>query len=120
MIVRKAELRKADADGREWRYCSDAGGITQFGAYLETLAPGATTSEKHWHEQEDEFLHVISGEVTIIEDASEALLRAGDSACWPAGETVAHTVVNRSEHPCSYLIIGTRVTHDICHYPDSG
>jgi uncharacterized cupin superfamily protein len=87
---------------------------------VETLQPGAVPPDKHWHEREDEFLYVLAGELTVIEDQTDAALLAGDAACWPAGEPVAHTVVNRSAAPCTYLIVGTRVTHDACHYPESG
>jgi uncharacterized cupin superfamily protein len=99
---------------------SEDGGLKQFGAYIETLEPGSRSSDRHWHEQEDEFLYVVSGEATVIEDDGEHLLVSGDTACWPAGTLNAHQVVNRSETPCSYLIVGTRVSHDVCHYPDSG
>ncbi len=120
MIVRRTDLRTGSDTGREWLYYSDVGGLTQYGAYVDILKPGAQSSEKHWHENEDEFLYVLSGELTVIEDEIEAILRPGDAACWPAGKPVAHTVVNRSTSPCSYMMVGTRVTHDACHYPDSG
>ncbi|MCP5270124.1 MAG: cupin domain-containing protein [Burkholderiaceae bacterium] len=99
---------------------SEAGGITQYGAYLQTLQPGARSSTRHWHDNEDEFMFVVSGQVTVIENDGEHLLQPGDSACWPAGVPNAHHVLNKSAEPCSYLIVGTRVTHDICHYPDVG
>ena len=120
MIVRRAGLRMAHEDGREWLYYSDEGGLTQYGVYVDTLQPGVQSSDKHWHEKEDEFLYVLAGEVTVIENDVAAVLYPGDSACWPAGEPIAHTVANRSSEPCSYLIVGTRVTHDACHYPESG
>lgn len=99
---------------------SEDGGLTQFGAYLETLQPGSRSSDRHWHEKEDEFLYVLSGEPTVIEDDGEHRLKPGDTACWPAGTANAHHVVNQTDAPCSYLIVGTRLTHDVCHYPDSG
>lgn len=99
---------------------SDAGGITQFGASVQTLQPGAMSSVRHWHEREDEFLYVLSGEVTITENDGKHLLQPGDAACWPAGVPDAHTVSNESAQACSYLIVGTRLTHDVCHYPDAG
>lgn len=120
MIVRRAGLRTEQEDGREWLYYSDEGGLTQYGAYVDTLQPGVRSSDKHWHENEDEFLYVLAGEVTVIEDEVEAVLHPGDAACWPAGKSIAHTVANGSAAPCSYLIVGTRVTHDTCHYPESG
>ena len=99
---------------------SEDGGLKQFGAYIETLEPGSRSSERHWHEQEDEFLHMLSGTATLVENDGEHALQPGDTACWPAGVSNAHHLVNRLDKPCSYLIVGTRVTHDICHYPDSG
>jgi uncharacterized cupin superfamily protein len=120
MIVRRAGLRSGQEGERQWLYYSDTGGLTHYGAYVETLQPGAIPPDKHWHEREDEFLYVLAGELTVIEDQTGATLLPGDAACWPAGEPVAHTVVNRSAAPCMYLIVGTRVTHDACHYPESG
>jgi uncharacterized cupin superfamily protein len=99
---------------------SHAGGITQYGAYLETLQPGAKSSMRHWHEKEDEFLYVVAGEVTVVENDGAHVLHPGDAACWPGGVPNAHHVLNRSAAPCSYLIVGTRVSHDVCHYPDNG
>ncbi len=128
MIVRKGEVRRGEAGAaeraqrgaREWLYYSDAGDITQFGAYVETLQPGADSSERHWHEKEDEFLYVLSGEATVLQDDGTHVLHPGDAACWPAGAPLAHSVVNRSSAPCTYLIVGTRLTHDVCHYPETG
>ncbi len=128
MIIRKGQPR-ADRgiEGRAERFgafeslrYSDAGGLTQFGAYVETLQPGSRSSERHWHEEEDEFLYMLSGEATLIEDDGAHVLRPGDAACWPAGMANAHQVVNRTRAPCTYLIVGTRVTDDVCHYPDVG
>ena len=125
MIIRRATVPSLTSDGRgkdngpfeSLRY-SDAGGITQYGVYVETLQPGSRSSERHWHEREDEMLYVINGEVTVIENDGPHVLVAGDAACWAAGVANAHTVANRSSSPCTYLIMGTRLTHDVSHYPD--
>lgn len=127
MIVRKTDVPvESDTQGASehgayeaLRY-SDVGKLTQYGAYVETLAPGSRSSERHWHEREDEFLYVLSGAVTIVEDDGEHVLSPCDAACWPAGAANAHHVVNRTSKPCSYVIVGTRLTHDVCHYPDAG
>ena len=128
MIIRKGQPRadpgtegRADRFGafESLRY-SEAGGLTQFGAYVETLQPGSRSSDRHWHEEEDEFLYMLSGEAAVIEEDGAHLLHPGDAACWPAGTANAHQVVNRSDVPCTYLIFGTRVAHDIIHYPDVG
>jgi uncharacterized cupin superfamily protein len=119
MIVRKDAL-PADRETEEQLDYSEAGGLTQFGAYVETLQPGSRSSERHWHEESDEFLYMLSGEATVIEDHGAHPLRRGDAACWPAGNSNAHQVINRSEAPCTYLIFGTRMAHDVVHYPDVG
>ena len=99
---------------------SEDGGLSQFGAYVETLAPGARSSERHWHEKEDELLYMLEGVAVLVENDGESTLHAGDAACWPAGVPNAHHLINRSAAPCSFLIVGTKVDHDVCHYPDSG
>jgi uncharacterized cupin superfamily protein len=110
----------ADKGRRVRRRISDAGGLTQLGAHLETLMPGSVSSDRHWHEEEDELLFMIEGEAVVIEDDGEATLRPGDAAVWPKGTPNAHQVVNRSERPCSYLIVGARVAAGVIHYPDLG
>lgn len=125
MIVRKSKAPTKQRDDPDFgamrtEGLSVAGGVTQFGAYLQTLQPGARSSTRHWHEQEDEFLFVVSGEVTVVDDDGAHVLGPGDAAGWPAGVPNAHHVHNRSDAPCAYLIVGTRPTHDVCHYPDVG
>lgn len=97
---------------------SDAGGLKQFGAFVETLAPGSASSDRHWHEAEDEFLYMLTGQATVIEDDGPHVIDPGDACCWPAGATNGHHVVNRSDEPCSYLIVGTRAPGDRVHYSD--
>ena len=125
MIIKKnqvtAERAEREAFGvSDTLRLSDVGGLSQFGAYVQTLHPGARSSNNHWHENEDEFLLVLTGEVTVTEGADAQVLHAGDSVCWPAGVPNAHHVSNRSNEPCSYVIVGTRVNQDVCHYPDTG
>ncbi len=97
---------------------SDTGGLTQFGAFVETLASGASSSDRHWHEAEDEFLYMIAGEAVLTEDDGDHILRPGDACAWPAGVPNAHQIRNRSDAPCSYLIAGTRAPSDRVHYAD--
>jgi uncharacterized cupin superfamily protein len=120
-ILRRGSV-PPDAARRDFesRRLSDAGGLTQYGAYLQTLQAGQRTSDRHWHAQEDEFLYLLSGEATVVDDAGAHALQPGDAVCWPAGEPNAHHVINRSQAPCSFLIVGTRVERDTTHYPDRG
>ena len=96
---------------------SDAGGLTQFGAFIEELAPGAHSSFAHWHQNEDEMMVMISGEVTVSEAGVETLLHVGDATCWKAGDPVAHTLHNHSSNVARYLVVGTRAPQDVVTYP---
>jgi uncharacterized cupin superfamily protein len=110
--------RDAADNGGAIVYLSKAGGITQFGAYLDMLMPGGVSSQRHWHTAEDEFLYILHGTATLIDNDGDHLLGPGDTVCWPHGCPNAHHLINRGTAPCTYLIIGTRVAHDTCHYPD--
>src|SRR5579862_1155697 len=74
----------------------DAGGLSDFGVNLMRLPPGAWSSQRHWHSGEDEFVYVLEGEVTLIEDGGETLLRAGDCAAFPKNTGNGHHMINRS------------------------
>lgn len=97
----------------------DLVGLSQFGVHLERLPPGSRSSHRHWHEAEDEFVHVISGELVLIEE-HETSLRTGESAGWRAGQAVAHWLENRSDVDAVVLVVGTRLACDVVHYPDHG
>lgn len=104
--------------GREKAALGNAAGLTQFGVNLTRLKPGAASALRHWHEQEDEFVYVIEGELTLVEDEGETLLKAGEAAGFKAGVANGHHLLNRSAHDAIYLEIGTRAAHERAHYPD--
>lgn len=86
----------------------DAAGLTQFGVNLLTLKPGVWSSQRHWHQHEDEFVFVVSGEVVLVTDAGEETLRAGDAAGFKGGEPDGHCLQNRSNADAVVLEVGTR------------
>jgi uncharacterized cupin superfamily protein len=96
----------------------DAGGLTQFGVNLLQLPPSAWSSQRHWHSSEDEFVYVISGEVVLVTDKGEEVLRPGDCAAFPRNTPDGHHLVNRSAAPVVCLEIGTRSPEDFTMYPD--
>lgn len=102
----------------ERRALGEAGGLDQFGVAVETLEPGSRSSDRHWHSDEDEFLIVLEGEGTLVEDGGEETLRPGDCAAWAAGVPVGHCVENRSDAPLRFLVVGTRAARDVCTYSD--
>jgi uncharacterized cupin superfamily protein len=103
---------------RERRKLGDAAGLRQFGVNLLRLPPGAWSSQRHWHTTEDELVYVVAGEVTLVTDAGEELLRSGDAAGFKAGDTDGHCLQNRSTADALVLEIGTRTTGNAAYYSD--
>lgn len=99
-------------------WISEAGGLTQFGCYVEILQPGTRSSIKHWHSAEDEMVYVLEGQVTLVEGDAETLLNPGDAATFRAGAPVGHFLWNRSGLPTRCLVVGTRAPVDRISYPD--
>jgi uncharacterized cupin superfamily protein len=106
-------------DGREKAALGNVAGLTQFGVNLTRLKPGAASALRHWHEQEDEFIYVLEGELTLIEDNGEMPLGPGDCAGFKAGVSNGHQLVNKSQRDAVYLEIGTRAATERAHYPDA-
>ena len=103
---------KASADRIRQRI-GDAGRLTDFGTNLTRLPPGAWSSQRHWHSHEDEFIFVVQGEVVLIEDEGETVLRAGDCAAFPKGSGNGHHLINRSRDVAVYLEVGSRHRDDL-------
>jgi uncharacterized cupin superfamily protein len=77
------------------------------------LPPGGWSSQRHWHSHEDEFVYVLEGELTLIEDGGESVLRAGDCAAFPKGSGNGHHMINRSAATAVYLEVGSRSPTDL-------
>ena len=103
---------------RAKRALGDAAGLTKIGINHTTLGPGAASSMRHWHSQEDELVYVLAGELVLVTDAGERPLRAGQCAGFPAGHRDGHQLVNRSSAPVVYLEISNRDAADVAEYPD--
>ena len=103
---------------RERKALGNAVGLTQFGVNLTVLPPGCWSSQRHWHEQEDEMIYVLEGEVTLITDQGEQLLQAGSVAGFPAGCPNGHHLVNKGEEPVKLLEMGTRAQNETAHYSE--
>ncbi|WP_375308259.1 cupin domain-containing protein [Bradyrhizobium sp. A11] len=91
----------------------DAGGLKDFGVNLMRLPPGGWSSQRHWHSHEDEFVYILEGEVTLVEDGGETVLRAGDCAAFPKGSGNGHHMINRSNAAAVYLEVGSRSQEDL-------
>ena len=103
---------------RTFQELGNAVGLTQFGVDLVTMYPGDTSSLRHWHSQEDEFLWVVSGELVMVQDGGNQVLGPGDAAGFALGDPDGHHLQNRSQAEAQYLIIGSRSPNDVCTYSD--
>lgn len=112
-----AEFRAA-VNGRSRKRLGRAAGLDQFGANLCTLKPGAASSLRHWHQHEDELVYVLEGEVVLVEDGGETVLKPGDAAGWKAGAPNGHCLINRSQRDAVFLEIGSRRPVETASYPD--
>ena len=99
--------------GRTRKRLGNAGAIADFGVNLMTLPPGKWSSQRHWHSHEDEFVYVLEGELHLVEDQAETLLRAGDCAAFPKGSGNGHHLQNRSVTTAVYLEVGSRHPDDL-------
>ena len=103
----------APCAGRVRQRLGDAGGLKDFGVNLTCLPPGNWSSQRHWHSHEDEFVYVLEGELTLIEDGGETVLRAGECAAFPKNSGNGHHMVNRSDAAAVYLEVGSRQADDL-------
>jgi uncharacterized cupin superfamily protein len=104
--------------GRSRKRLGVAAGLDQFGVNLTTLKPGAASALRHWHQKEDELVYVLEGEVVLVEDDGETVLKSGDAAGFKANVPNGHQLVNKSARDAIYLEIGMRSKQERAEYPD--
>jgi uncharacterized cupin superfamily protein len=104
--------------GRQRKRLGNAAGLDQFGVNLTTLKPGAASALRHWHEMEDELVYILHGEVVLIENDGETVLRPGEAAGFKAGVANGHQLINKTTQDAVYLEIGTRAKHERAFYSD--
>ena len=102
---------------RHYRRLGPVSGLSDFGVSHVTLEPGGVSSQRHWHEEEDEFVVMLEGEAVLVEDEGETVMRAGDCASFPKGVADGHRLVNRGDAPCVFIAVGKHALSN-CHYPD--
>jgi uncharacterized cupin superfamily protein len=105
-------------EGRSRKRLARAAGLTHFGVNICTLKPGAASSQRHWHEKEDELVYVLEGEVVLCEDDGETILKPGDAAAWKAGVANGHCLINRSTRDTVFIEVGTRAPAEHAYYSD--
>jgi uncharacterized cupin superfamily protein len=109
---------QAECLGRHKQAISDVVGLTQFGVNITRISPGSASALRHWHENEDEFIYMLEGELVLAENGGEVVLKAGDAAGFKAGSGNAHRLINRGSRDAVYFEVGTRAKSEKVHYPD--
>ena len=104
--------------GRVLQRLGNFAGLKNFGVNLVKLEPGSSSALRHWHSHQDEFIYILEGELTLITDAGEEILKSGMAAGFPANEANGHHLVNRSSVVGVYLEVGDRTSNDEATYPD--
>jgi uncharacterized cupin superfamily protein len=105
-------------DGRSSQQLGDVGGLTQYGVNIVRIEPGAPSSLRHYHVQQDEFLMMTEGKLVLIDDDGEHDMLPGDCATFPAGDANGHHLVNRTDAPAAFLVVGTRTETETAFYSD--
>ena len=105
-------------EGRARKRLARTAGLTHFAVNICTLKPGAASSQRHWHENEDELVYVLEGEVVLREDSGETVLKPGDAAAWKAGVPNGHCLINRSDRDAVFIEVGTRASTERAHYSE--
>src|SRR3990167_5973222 len=95
----------AAVEGRWWRRLAPAAGLTDFGASHVVLKPGAWSSQRHWHRDEDELLVMIAGEAVLVEDNGRTVIRPGNVVAWAKGIENGHHLINESANDCVFVCI---------------
>lgn len=123
MILKRGSVpgqRMTGSSPRTEERFGDLAGLRLMGVNIVTLAPKERSAMRHWHSGSDEFVMVLEGIATVVEDDGPVELGPGDMALWPAGVENAHQLLNRSDQPLRYLCAGTNPDAEIVRYPDDG
>lgn len=102
---------------RWYRRLGPAGGLGDFGVSHVVLKPGAWSAQRHWHEDEDEFVVILAGQAVLVDDHGEHAMAPGDCAAFPAGDGNGHVLQNRGGADCVFIAVGRPSASD-CYYPD--
>jgi uncharacterized cupin superfamily protein len=96
-------------------------GAVATGMSVYEIAPGNACWPYHFEANEEEWLIVIAGAVTLRTPEGETVLRVGDVACFPPGAAGAHAVRNHSDAPARVAMPSVNDPYGgATVYPDSG
>ena len=102
---------------RHTRTLTEGMGLENLGIHVVRIEPGRDSTTHHYHEADEEFIYILSGQGTAKIDAEEFAVAAGDFMAFPTGGP-AHSLSNTSDSDLIYLVGGERNFPDVVHYPD--
>ena len=108
----------SEAARRHSRRLGDHAGLTSFGVVMTRVEPGGCSSQRHAHSRQEEFVYIVSGELTLHDNGGKRTMRAGDCVGFPAGTGNAHTFINEGDADAVFLVVGDRPAGDTVNYPD--
>lgn len=114
------EFTRGERFGMRFQHLSSFGGGAQISVSMEVLPPGRQANQAHYHLLEEKHVFVLEGSLTLRLGAKAYELSAGHYVCFPAGQRVAHSLVNHTAAPCRYLMLGNPQAHDVAVFPESG
>ena len=119
--VAEDEFAQGSRFGIRYRHLTSAllGDTYHVGVAVETLPPGKQSVPAHYHMLEEEHVYVLDGALTVRLGDERHVMNPGDYIVFPAGQQVGHCLINHTDKPCRYIIIGERNPNDVIVYPDS-
>lgn len=111
---------KGNRFGMAYQYLTGYGGGSQIAVANEVLQPGQQANPLHYHLLEEEHIFMLEGALTVRLGDTSYILNVGHYVCFPAGQAVGHALINHSDTPCRYLIIGNPQPHDVAVFPETG
>lgn len=114
------EFSRGGRFGIQFQVLSEFAGASQVTVSMEILPPGKQANQFHYHLLEEEHVFVLEGSLTLRLGEKTHVMGAGHYVCFPAGQKVGHALINHTDAPCRYLVLGNPQPHDVAVFPDTG
>jgi uncharacterized cupin superfamily protein len=102
---------------RHTQSLSDIVGLSRLGLHVVTLEPGRDSTTHHYHDADEEFIYILSGNGSAKIGDQRYRIGAGDFMGFPA-QSAPHSLHNDSDQALVYLMGGECAAVDVVHYPD--
>jgi uncharacterized cupin superfamily protein len=96
-------------------------GAQKLGYNITAVPPGKRAFPFHNHQVNEEMFFILQGTGEARIGAHTYPVREGDVIACPAGgKEAAHQITNTGTEELRYLAVSTKLSPEICEYPDSG